>query len=178
MFPPVKSWRRLASYISICINFTVFSLVMALIITKLVAYLDVMLLLVSKNWHQWLSKFQFWIIYKLVNIAIEHVIDCVNWTACSAYIYTLVDIAIGHVIDCVNWTVVHIYTSVYIAIVHVIDCGHWTVKKHWKHWKTFIDTVCQYNTSNLSTECIQNEFLFLKDCTSKHVGPIVSYKGF
>ena len=32
--------------------------------------------------------------------------------------------------------------------------------------------------SNLSTECIQNQFLFLKDCTSKHVGPIVSYKGF
>ena len=38
----------------------------------------------------------------------------------------------------------------------------------------------QYNTTQcyLSTECIQNQFLFLKDCTSKHVGPIVSYKGF
>ena len=36
----------------------------------------------------------------------------------------------------------------------------------------------QYKTSNLSTECIQNQFLFLKDCTSKHVGPIESYKGF
>ena len=36
----------------------------------------------------------------------------------------------------------------------------------------------QYNTIQcyLSTECIQNQFfiLFLKDCTSKHVGPIVS----
>ena len=39
----------------------------------------------------------------------------------------------------------------------------------------------QYNTIQcyLSTECIQNHFfVFLKDCTSKHVGPIVSYKGF
>ena len=38
----------------------------------------------------------------------------------------------------------------------------------------------QYNTIQcyLSTECIQNQFLYLKDCTSKHVGPIVSYKGF
>ena len=38
----------------------------------------------------------------------------------------------------------------------------------------------QYNRIQcyLSTECIQNQFLFLKDCTSKHVGPIVSYKGF
>ena len=35
-----------------------------------------------------------------------------------------------------------------------------------------------FNTiqSNLSTKCIQN--LFLKDYTSKHVGPILSYKGF
>ena len=50
-----------------------------------------------------------------------------------------------------------------------------------KTLKTFIATVCQYNTIQcyLSTECIQNRFfLFLKDCTSKHVGPIVSYKGF
>ena len=54
--------------------------------------------------------------------------------------------------------------------------------RHWgteaitvaKHWKIFIATVCQYNTSNLSTECIQNQFLFLNDCTSKHMGPIVS----
>ena len=44
--------------------------------------------------------------------------------------------------------------------------------------KTFIATVCQYNTNNLSTVCIQNQFLFLKDCTSKHVCPIVCYKGF
>ena len=29
---------------------------------------------------------------------------------------------------------------------------------------------------NLLTECIQDQFL--KDCTSKHMGPIVSYKGF
>ena len=38
----------------------------------------------------------------------------------------------------------------------------------------------QYNTIQcyLSTECLQNQFLFLKDCTSKHVGQIVSYKGF
>ena len=49
-----------------------------------------------------------------------------------------------------------------------------------KTLKTFIATVCQYNTIQcyLSTECIQNKFLFLKDCASKHVGPIVSYKGF
>ena len=49
-----------------------------------------------------------------------------------------------------------------------------------KMLKTFIATVCQYNTIQcyLSTECIQIQFLFLKDCTSKHVGPIVSYKGF
>ena len=35
-----------------------------------------------------------------------------------------------------------------------------------------------FNTiqSNLSTECIEDQFL--KDCTSKHEGPIVSYKGF
>ena len=45
-------------------------------------------------------------------------------------------------------------------------------------FKTFIATVCQYNTSNLSTQCIQNQFAFLKDYTSNHVGPIVSYKGF
>ena len=48
-----------------------------------------------------------------------------------------------------------------------------------KTLKTFIATVCQYNTIQcyLSTECIQNQFfifLILKDCTSKHVGPIVS----
>ena len=38
----------------------------------------------------------------------------------------------------------------------------------------------QYNTIQcyISTERIQNQFLFVKDCTSKHVGPIVSYKGF
>ena len=30
--------------------------------------------------------------------------------------------------------------------------------------------------SNLLTECIQD--IFLKDCTSKHAGPIVGYKGF
>ena len=35
----------------------------------------------------------------------------------------------------------------------------------------FVNTI----QSNLSTECIQSQFLFLKDCTSKHVGPIVSY---
>ena len=52
-------------------------------------------------------------------------------------------------------------------------CGNvlWHLKKH---WKTFIVTVCQYNKSNLSTECVQNQFLFLKDCTSEHVVPIVS----
>ena len=59
-----------------------------------------------------------------------------------------------------------------------LDSSHVYWKTLKKHWKTFIATVCQYNTSNLSTECIQNQFLFLKDCTSKHVGPIVSYKGF
>ena len=33
--------------------------------------------------------------------------------------------------------------------------------------------------SNLFIECIQNQFQFIKNCTSKHVGPIiVSYKGF
>ena len=51
-----------------------------------------------------------------------------------------------------------------------------------KTLKTFIATVCQYNAIQcyLSTECTQNQFfiLFLKDCTSKHMGPIVSYKGF
>ena len=47
-----------------------------------------------------------------------------------------------------------------------------------KTLKTFIATVCQHNTNNLSTECIQDQFLFLKDCASKHVCPIVSYKGF
>ena len=35
----------------------------------------------------------------------------------------------------------------------------------------FVNTI----QSNLSTECIQNQFLFLKDCTSKHVGPILSF---
>ena len=51
--------------------------------------------------------------------------------------------------------------------------------------KTFENIYChslsvQYNTIQcyLSTECPQNQFLFLKDCTSKHVGRIVSYKGF
>ena len=29
-----------------------------------------------------------------------------------------------------------------------------------KTFKTFIATVSQYNTSNLSTECIQNNFYF------------------
>ena len=32
--------------------------------------------------------------------------------------------------------------------------------------------------SNLFLECIQNQFLFLKDCSSKHVGRIVRYKCF
>ena len=47
-----------------------------------------------------------------------------------------------------------------------------------KALKTFIATVCQYNTIQcyLSTECIQNQFLFLKDCTSKHVGQIVAIR--
>ena len=54
-----------------------------------------------------------------------------------------------------------------------------------KHLKTFENIYChslsvQYNTIQcyLSIECIQNQFLFLKECTSKHVGQIVSYKGF
>ena len=42
--------------------------------------------------------------------------------------------------------------------------------------ETFIATVFNTIQSNLLTECIQVQFL--KDCTSKHVGPIVSYKGF
>ena len=58
----------------------------------------------------------------------------------------------------------------------------YNIEKTLKTLKTFIATVCQYNTIQcyLSKECIQNHifFLFLKDCTSKHVGPIVSYKSF
>ena len=41
----------------------------------------------------------------------------------------------------------------------------WTMWKHWKTLKTFIATVCQYNTIRcyLSTECIQNQsFYFYK----------------
>ena len=40
--------------------------------------------------------------------------------------------------------------------------------------RQFVNTI----QSNLFTECIQEQFLFLKDCTSKHMGPIVSYRGF
>ena len=52
-----------------------------------------------------------------------------------------------------------------------------------KTLKTFIATVCQYNTIQYNVIFLQNVykinfFLFLKDCKSKHVGPIVSYKGF
>ena len=38
----------------------------------------------------------------------------------------------------------------------------------------FVNTI----QSNLFIECIQIRFLFLNDCRSKHVGQIVSYKGF
>ena len=52
----------------------------------------------------------------------------------------------------------------------------------WKHWKhllpQFVSTI-QYNTMLFVYRMYTNRFfLFLKDCTSKHVGPIVSYKGF
>ena len=43
-------------------------------------------------------------------------------------------------------------------------CRHCRESNPEKHWKTFIATVCQCNTSDLSTECVQNQFLFLKDC--------------
>ena len=57
------------------------------------------------------------------------------------------------------------------------------VLKTLKTLKTFIATVCQYNTIQYNVICLQNVYKinfisFLKDCTSKHVGPIVSYKGF
>ena len=44
------------------------------------------------------------------------------------------------------------------------------------HWKNLLPEFFNTIQSNLFTECIQDQFR--KDCTSKHVGPIVSYEGF
>ena len=52
---------------------------------------------------------------------------------------------------------------------HERDTKKNTLKNVEKHLLSqFVNTI----QSNLSTECLQNQFLFLTDCTSKHVrGP-------
>ena len=54
--------------------------------------------------------------------------------------------------------------------------------KHWQHWKhllpQFVSTM-QYNTMLFVDGMYTKSFFFIyKRLTSKHVGPIVSYKGF
>ena len=68
----------------------------------------------------------------------------------------------------------------YLSLIY-LGCGDHKVEQFENIENIYCNSLSvQYNTIQcyLSTECIQNKFLFLKDCTSKHVGPIVSNKGF
>ena len=52
-----------------------------------------------------------------------------------------------------------------IHIFHLLPLATPNTENNWKHLlPQFVNTIQCY----LSTECTQNQFLFLKDCTSKH----------